>query len=413
MASGYEDFTNDQFMRLWQKATDSSTSDRNLIDELVQEGERRGLDMSTTPQAPAASATVPAVPQVGSLASPVASGYIAGQVAAPAAAPAASAAPAVAAPVAAVAPGTVLGVPLTAGGAGAVAGGAYTGYQQATGAADFLQGNSLKTPQKVALALPTFGTSLFSDQIQDTFGLGGKDEFKTEQNRLNKLKEAGVLGADYPVLELQQGRSKEELTRQDLPPDFVGFDPNGQWVNNKFAQSRNEKDLQGTDIQGFATFFENLGKEYADAPLQTKINIAQEALNRGLVNESTGTLNVKDDGSYWDWAKTQLMAGPAEAVPTGALVDGEGDEDVQVQLPPEGEGVAPVQKSATTDTGDLSPEAVALMELNSLLKKSGGRPRARSLILNSLLEQSSPSAVDSFSGSELGAGSLINSPLLN
>lgn len=90
----------------------------------------------------------------------------------------------------------------------------------------------------------------------DIFGDG--DKWKTEGNRLLALKEKGVeipeelLGPAY----LTKGRSKEELIRGDLAPDFVGLDANGTWVNNRFANSRDENDMFAFDKWGSAAFFE-------------------------------------------------------------------------------------------------------------------------------------------------------------
>jgi hypothetical protein len=96
--------------------------------------------------------------------------------------------------------GTMAGQGLTGGiGIGGLAAGAYTGYQQATGVADFASGKSLSTPQKLALALPTFGASLFSDQLQDAF-MGGKDKDQQARDGVRgALQQMGVLDDKYQV----------------------------------------------------------------------------------------------------------------------------------------------------------------------------------------------------------------------
>lgn len=70
--------------------------------------------------------------------------------------------------------------------AAAIAYGAKTGY-------DFLKGNKLSTPQKLAMALPTAGLSLFSDKLQSAFGFGGKSLKEKEADRSKKVLEKGIM----------------------------------------------------------------------------------------------------------------------------------------------------------------------------------------------------------------------------
>lgn len=123
---------------------------------------------------------------------------------------------------------------------------------------------------------------------------GDKDMWKTEGKRIQKLVDSGVEIPD--ILRhsqmLTRGRSKEELVHPNYPQDFVGMTPEG-WVNNKFALSRDEKDLKAQDIWGNAAFFEKFGNDW----LQTfnedqRQAIAQLVLEAGLVREHHGTIDV-------------------------------------------------------------------------------------------------------------------------
>ena len=81
------------------------------------------------------------------------------------------------------------------------------------------------------------------------------------------------------------------------PADFVGVDPTGGWVNNKFAASRNESDLTAKDIWGTDAFFEKYGNDWLGGftPGQRE-SIAQQALDAGAVREHHGMIDV-------DWEK--------------------------------------------------------------------------------------------------------------
>lgn len=124
--------------------------------------------------------------------------------------------------------------------------------------------------------------------------LGDRDRWKTEGKRLEKLLKNGVeipqelLGA----MNLTRGRSKEELLHPGFPADFVGMTPEG-WVNNKFTNSRDEKDLQPQDIWGNACFFEKFGNDWlGKLSEEQRFEIAQSALDAGAVREKFGTINV-------------------------------------------------------------------------------------------------------------------------
>ena len=124
--------------------------------------------------------------------------------------------------------------------------------------------------------------------------LGDRDRWKTEGKRLGKLIEQGV---DIPqemqgAMTLTRGRSKEELVNPNYARDFVGKTEQG-FVNNKFAVSRNEQDLQPEDIWGYAAFFEKFGNDWLGKfNEEQRRTIAQAALDSGAVREKHGTINI-------------------------------------------------------------------------------------------------------------------------
>lgn len=122
------------------------------------------------------------------------------------------------------------------------------------------------------------------------------DKWKTEGKRMKALVDQGV---EIPEalrgsMELTRGRSKEELIDHSVPRDFVGFKPDGMWVNNKFADSRDEKDLHPQDIWGYSCFFEKFGNDWlGKLSVEQRCDIAQKALDLGCVREHIGTIDVK------------------------------------------------------------------------------------------------------------------------
>lgn len=121
------------------------------------------------------------------------------------------------------------------------------------------------------------------------------DKWKTEGSRLKKLIDAGIeIPEQYRSAMYQtRGRKKSELINPYLPKDFMGNTPQYGWVNNKFADSRNEADLRPDDIIGYSAFFQKYGNDWLGKfNDQERRAIAQKALDRGAVREHHGTIDV-------------------------------------------------------------------------------------------------------------------------
>lgn len=81
----------------------------------------------------------------------------------------------------------------------------------------------------------------------------------------------------------------------DQDPNFVGYNSKNQWVNNKFATSRDESDLQAQDTEGADANFQILGNQYLDGASQSQREEYQkDLLNKGLWSEHQGQLTITD-----------------------------------------------------------------------------------------------------------------------
>ena len=160
--------------------------------------------------------------------------------------------------------------------------------------------------------------------IGGLFGLGksllggDEDKWKTERDRLGKLSEQGVYIPPQVIQSMPtKGRSKDELINKNYAPDFIGHTPDGGWVNNKFAESRDVRDLRGADIVNYSSFAEK-DPEWFKKPLQERIAYSQQLLDAGAVKEHHGTIDI-------DWGKAEkggLLGLGQQAVAATAAVPG-------------------------------------------------------------------------------------------
>jgi len=121
------------------------------------------------------------------------------------------------------------------------------------------------------------------------------DKWKTEGNRLKGLIDRGINIPEEMRAAMYQtrGRKKSELINPYLPQDFRGDTPQYGWVNNKFANSRNEADLTARDIWGYSTFFDKFGNDWLGKMNEKQREaIANKALERGAVREHHGTIDI-------------------------------------------------------------------------------------------------------------------------
>lgn len=130
-----------------------------------------------------------------------------------------------------------------------------------------------------------------------------KPQTKVEESRWNDLGDQGFAVPDW-VANGTDIKAKGAWSRPDLAPDFIGkaptagdalgigATPEGTWVNNKFATSRDEADLRPEDIWGYASMVERFGPEYLTTSEENRRAIAQKVLDLGLANEHHGTIDI-------------------------------------------------------------------------------------------------------------------------
>lgn len=173
----------------------------------------------------------------------------------------------------------------------AVAGGVALG---AKGLYDTIKGDDTKGALDWA-SRGTIGiaTGGLSEVFRAANGLfGSKDTWKKEKNQLESLQEDGVYIPENLFESMPTGpRSKEDLINKTVGRDFVGFAPDGTWVNNVFADSRDEKDLRGYDIVNYSAFAKN-DPEWFRKPMEERVAFAEQALASGAVDEHNGTIDV-------------------------------------------------------------------------------------------------------------------------
>lgn len=117
-------------------------------------------------------------------------------------------------------------------------------------------------------------------------GLGDKDMWKTEKNRLEKLKESGAYIPDGLLQAMPtKGRSRDELVK-------IAEATGG---NVEFARSRDESLLKPQDIIGYSAFVKR-DPEWFKKSLDEQLAVAKSALDAGAVKEHHGTIDV-------DWSK--------------------------------------------------------------------------------------------------------------
>ena len=142
---------------------------------------------------------------------------------------------------------------------------------------------------RVTLGLATGGIS----EIARAFGLGEKPRTEVEDERLQALKDKGLLPADFQI-------NKESRSREQQLNDALA---SGQTVNQDWLRTGDEKYLTGQDLQGYAKFLEK-DSRINDAGLAARSALANDYLKAGAVNEHHGTIDL-DENKYNAWKQSQ------------------------------------------------------------------------------------------------------------
>jgi hypothetical protein len=150
-----------------------------------------------------------------------------------------------------------------------------------------------------------------------------KPQTQVEEGRWKKLADQGFGVPDW-VANGTDINAKGAGSRPDLAADFIGLaptagdavgigaTPEGTWVNNKFATSRDESDLRAEDIWGYASMVERFGPEYMKTSEENRRAIAQKVLDLGLANEHHGTIDIGESEEL-DNAWKDMLTAPKSA----------------------------------------------------------------------------------------------------
>lgn len=117
-----------------------------------------------------------------------------------------------------------------------------------------------------------------------------KPQTQQEEKRWQALSNAGFQLPAW-VKEKKDIKDPHAGYDESLAADHIGMTANG-WNNNKFAQSRDVKDLRPEDLLGYAAPVEKFGTSWTNADEATRKSILQQALDAGAVNEHHGTVDI-------------------------------------------------------------------------------------------------------------------------
>jgi hypothetical protein len=169
-------------------------------------------------------------------------------------------------------------------------------YLTAEGIKDALANKETKSPKdwlsRAQAAASTFGFS----EVGRALGLGHQSTKQYQDERSNKLlKKVPTYEGFYQQLKANEGRGQQ--ASQNAAADFVGVDNGGTWVNNRFRDSNDVKDLKAEDIWGSQAMFEKYGDDWLGKMTEEQRRAeAQKALDSGAVSTKKGMINV-------DWSK--------------------------------------------------------------------------------------------------------------
>lgn len=184
--------------------------------------------------------------------------------------------------------------------------GAYLAVQ---GTKDALKGKKSNPLARLQSGITTGGFS----EVARALG-AGKGKTEAEDKRRSNLAKQGI--------SLYNGdKGWEEKYNAVINPnfakDFVGADDKGNWVNNKFASTRDESALTGKDIDKYAAWSEMFGDKWNKASDDTRYKIGDEAVKRGLLREHHGTLDVNSNDEFNSFASSLLDTPKAKSTQTG------------------------------------------------------------------------------------------------
>lgn len=188
-----------------------------------------------------------------------------------------------------------------AGSQAAAQGAAQAGSQAATQGAAQAGGQAAQGSTAASIA-PAVGAAVGGAYVAYEGYRAGKRRLDHSMFNIedkNDLARRGIETFDVPFY-----KDAREAMRADLPSDYVGYDKDGKWVNNKFINSRDEMDLEPEDIMNSPSFSRLYGNDWVKASPEARRAIAEEALKRGLVSEQKLLhYRVMDDKGLDEYAR--------------------------------------------------------------------------------------------------------------
>lgn len=188
---------------------------------------------------------------------------------------------------------------------------------------------------------------------------GDKDMYLKEHRKLLDLQKQGINVPESFLANtrLARGRSKEELVQIERDKERAGL-----YSNAKFAESRNVADLNPEDIWGYGTWLKRFGNDWLEKYTEDqRKQIAQAALNRGLVKEHHGTVDVnftpelEDDITNIVMNKTPATAKPTTPTkPLGPTLSSDELNQIQSEI----SKLEPIRKAIEPKPQQWSKEAM-------------------------------------------------------
>ena len=217
-----------------------------------------------------------------------------------------------------------------------------------------------------------YGPSFYLNLAGKLGAFGGLSTKAKQQRRAKELMDLGVTGYSefYWLTEadrqLYEETYKDKLGdagfRKDLPPDFIGFDPeSGHWVNNVAAQNHNANlaSFRPEDVWGSQGVFKTFGNDwlgkYKEADRRA---ISQKLIEAGLFRSDHGDMIITDPQKAL--ALRDEYFGSAQGEPTFGL----SDEEKEAQRVKEEEAAA----VATTPKPNEAQQYMKISTLPGILR---------------------------------------------
>lgn len=184
-----------------------------------------------------------------------------------------------------------------------IAAGAYTGLKQLSGIKDLFKGKKMGMQEKLALALPTFGVSLFADKIP---GLTHESTRDVAKRHTKSLLDQGQNDSQWQNY-VGGMRKQYESAPTDPSKPFAG--KYGSWDEYKNAG------LEAGDLTGVYGNLKTFGPDWAKLSQGDRQKVTQGIIDAGLYDSKKGEVEITDQARAKQIRDQVLGATPAVAPP--------------------------------------------------------------------------------------------------